>query len=184
MMLTLFKQLAGAFTWFIVVAPWEQAIRVRFGRHVRKLDAGVYVRIPLVDRVFKQSVRRRLSIIRPQTLTTKDRHVITCAAAVGFSIGDLEKLYDTLEAPNDTLENEVAGIISRFIGTRNLLDCKADELEKYVRENLHLEKYGLTGQEFYTTSFATSKTYRFITGDLVAWSRDAQLDMKEHGKES
>lgn len=179
MMFTLLKQLAQAFTWFVVVAPWEQAIRVRLGKHIRKLDAGIYIRIPFVDRVFKQSIRRRLSLIRPQTLTTSDGKVVTCAGAVGYSIGDLVKLYDTLESPNDTLENEVAAIVSRFIGGRPLKDATSPALEEFVRANLDLAKYGLTGQEFYTTSFAASKTYRFITGDLGTWQRDEQLNMKE-----
>jgi len=178
-MLAILKYLAQAFTWFVVVAPWEQAIRVRLGKHVRKLDAGFYVRIPFVDRVFKQSTRRRLGLIRPQTLTTADGHIITCAGAVGYAIGDLVKLYDTLESPNDTIENEVAAIISRFIGSRTLKEATSPALEQFVQDTLELTKYGLIGQEFYTTSFATTKTYRFITGEMSAWQRDEQLNMRE-----
>lgn len=168
--------------WFVVVAPWEQAIRVRLGKHTTKLHAGIYLRIPFVDRVFKQSIRRRLSIIRAQTLTTADGKVITCAGALGFAIGDLEKLYDTLESPNDTLENEVAAIISRFIGGAPLKDCTSPKLEEYVRENLDLTRYGLIGQEFYTTSFATAKTYRFVTGDMSVWSHDRSMKMDEESR--
>jgi hypothetical protein len=46
-------------------------------------------------------------------------------------------------------------------------------------EKMDLSKYGLTGQEFYMTSFATSKTYRFITGDMQQWPRDSQMSMAE-----
>src|SRR5690349_20949371 len=113
------QQIVRVFTWFVVVAPWEQALRVRAGKHVRKLDGGIYLSIPFLDRIFKQSVRRRINVLHPQTLTTMDRHVVTCAGAIGYSVGDLEKLYDTLEQPNDTIENEVKAIISDFIGSHS-----------------------------------------------------------------
>lgn len=179
MLLELFRHIAQVFTWFIVVAPWEQAIRVRLGKHVRLLTKGAYIRIPFMDRIFRQSSRRRLSIIRPQTLTTSDGKVVSCAGAVGFAVNDLLKLYDTLENPNDTIECEVAGIISRFIGARTLRECTSPALEAYVRENLHLDKYGLSGQEFYTTSFATARTYRFITGEMGMWRTDDRMTMVE-----
>lgn len=179
MMLSIFKQLTQTLTWFVVVAPWEQAIRVRLGKHVRRLEAGTYLRIPFVDRVFKQSVRRRLSMVRPQTLTTMDRRVVTCAGAIGYSIGDLVKLYDTLESPNDTIENEVAGLVARFIGQTALSGITAKNLEEFVMAHLNLSKYGLEGQEFYLTSLATSKTYRFITGGMDSWTRDSPISMEE-----
>lgn len=34
----LLEQLFGLFRWFFVVAPWEQAIRVRAGKHARRYD--------------------------------------------------------------------------------------------------------------------------------------------------
>lgn len=173
-----FQNLTRLFTWFVVVAPWEQALRVRMGKYVKKLNAGIFCRIPFVDRVFKQSIRRRMSILRPQTLTTMDRHVVTCAGAIGYSVGDLHKLYDTLECPNDTIENEVQAIISDFIGSHNLKDCGSLEIQKRVMEKLDLSRYGLEGQEFYMTSFATSKTFRFITGEMAQWSRDSQMNME------
>lgn len=179
MLTTIIQQFVRFFTWWIVVAPWEQAIIVRLGKRVRKVEAGIYLRIPFIDRVFKQSVRRRLNVLRTQTLTTADRHVITLAGAIGFSIGNLELLYDTLESPNDTIENEVCALVSQFIGSKELKECASTDLEKHVMENLHLESYGLKGQEFYVTSFATSKAYRFIMGDMAAWNRDSQMNMAE-----
>jgi hypothetical protein len=177
MLYSLFRQLAQCFSWFVVIAPWEQAIRVRLGKTVTLLGAGWAVRIPFIDRVYRQSIRRRLALIRPQTLTTADRHVITLAGAVGFEVADLLRLYDTLEAPNDTIENEVAALVAKFIGARTLHECTSQALEEYVMVHLNLSRYGLAGQEFYTTSFATCKTYRFINGEFSTWSRDSGISM-------
>jgi regulator of protease activity HflC (stomatin/prohibitin superfamily) len=179
---TLIQQISRALTWFFTVAPWEQAILVRLGKHTKVLGAGIYFRIPFVDRIFKQSVRRRINTIKAQTLTTRDGKVVTCSGAVGYRIGDLGKLYDTLESANMTIENEVSGIIAAYIGSRNLHECQSRQLEEFVAEKLDLSKYGLEGQEFYVQSFAASKTYRLITGEIgQSWQADASLCLtQEH----
>lgn len=179
MLTTFFRQLMQVMTWFVVVAPWEQAIRVRLGKNKRLLSPGFYVRIPFVDRVFKQSVRRRIHVITPQTLTTMDRKIVICGGAVGFAIDDLCKLYDTLESPNDTISSEVAGLISKFIGSKTLTQCTAKNIEAFVAEHLDLMQYGLSGQEFFLMSFASMKAYRFITGEIPYWCKDGQLSMAE-----
>lgn len=171
------KTIAQLFTWFVVIAPWEQAIRVRMGKKTTLLSGGWCLTIPFVDRIYKQSVRRRLRQLRPQTLTTLDRHVVSCTGAIGFYVKDLNKMYDTLESPNDTIESEVCALVAEFIGSKTLKECIALELEAFVRKGMDLSKYGLSGDEFYLTSFATCKTYRFITGDLVSWNHDAGMNM-------
>ena len=85
----LLQQIGRMFVWLVIVAPWEQAIRVRLGRRVRLLPAGAYLVIPFIDRVYRQTIRRRLSIIPPQTLTTRDGKSVTLGSAVGYSIVDL-----------------------------------------------------------------------------------------------
>lgn len=181
MLTELLKYIGQLFSWFVVIAPWEQAIRVRLGKHTKLLSAGWYIKIPFADKIYKQSVRRRLRQIRPQTLTSLDRHVITCSGAVGYYVKDLEKLYDTLESPNDTIENEIAAIISQFVGGRNLKECSSKELELFVKERMDLSRYGLSGDEFYLTSFSTCKTYRFITGEMGSWHHDSGMSMAPEG---
>lgn len=175
----MFRQLIQLMTWFIVIAPWEQAIRIRMGKRRRLLEPGFYIRIPFIDRIFKQSVRRRLHIITPQTLTTRDGKIVICGGAVGFSITDLFKLYDTLESPNDTIANEVAGIVAEFIGAHRLEECRVRAIEEFVMGKLDLSRYGLSGQEFILTQFAVTRAYRFITGEIPGYSRDCQMTMSE-----
>lgn len=180
------QYLAKCLVWLTVVAPWEQAMRVRLGKKVKLLNAGWHVCVPFVDVVHKQSIRRRINIIQAQTLTTKDRKVVTCAGAVGYAIADLQKLYDTLESPNGTIEKEVAGLISQYIGENNLDGCSSVGMEAYVAQRLCLERYGLIGQQFYVVSFATTaKTYRLITGDMASWVADGGIHMpsqQSHGR--
>lgn len=182
MLSSIIQQLGRALSWFFTVAPWEQAILVRGGKKAMTLGPGWYVKIPFLDRIFKQSIRRRINAVRAQTLTTLDGRVVTCSGAIGYQIGDLGRLYDTLESANMTIENEVAGIIAQYIGARNLADCHSRDLEAFVASRLDLKKYGLDGQEFYVQSFAVSKTLRLITGEIgSSWQSDSGLCLtQEH----
>lgn len=163
-------QLGRLFTWLLIVAPWEQALRVRWGRHVRLLNGGTYIRIPFIDRVYRQSVRRRLSIIPPQTLTTKDGRAITVGAAIGYAIVDLRKLYDTLHDAADTIQSAVSARVASYVATHTFDECRPEQIEAHVRDGLTLGEYGLGSTEFYITNFAAVKTYRFITGEMRSWS--------------
>lgn len=158
------------------MAPWEQALRVRAGKHVKKIEAGIYLKIPFIDKIFKQSTRRRLSMIRPQTLTTKDGHTITLSGALGYNILDIEKLFETLHHPEDTLEAEVTSLVAEYIVQNDLAQCSPDVIEAYVRGKMNLEKYGLGEQQFFLSSFTRVRTYRLITGDIPSWSRGSDLD--------
>lgn len=178
-MIELLKYIGQVFTWFVIVAPWEACIRVRLGKNAALLGPGFYLRIPFVDRVFKQSIRRRPSIIRPQTLTTRDMHVVTVSGALGYAISDMVKLYDTLECAHDTIENEVAGRVARFIGATDRIECTSLAIEAALAGQLDLKRYGLSGEEFLVTSLASAKTYRLIMGDFPSWSNDSVLHMKE-----
>lgn len=172
----LIHQLSRLFTWIIIVAPWEQALRVRLGKRVRKLGPGWYWCIPFMDRVYRQSIRRRLSLIAPQTLTTKDRVAITVSGSIGYSIKDLERLYNTLHDAAETIETEAAAIVAGFIATHTMEECSPPLIEEHVRGKLKLQNYGLSTGEFWITSFASVKTYRFITGEFRSWSRAEALN--------
>jgi hypothetical protein len=63
------RLLGGAAFW-VVVLPWQQALRVRGGRHVRLLKPGIYLKVPILDVVQVESVRRRTSMVPIQTLST------------------------------------------------------------------------------------------------------------------
>lgn len=176
----LFHAIGRMFAWFVSVAPWEQALRVRFGRHVRLLGPGFYVRFPFVDRVYRQSVRRRLSIIRPQTVTTKDGKAISLSGSVGYSVSDLRQLYNTLHDASDTIEAEVCAKVSDYVARHTLDECTPSVLEAHVRSTLDLERYGLDAKEFYISNFAVVRTFRLITGEFHAWSRGDGIDTSAH----
>lgn len=146
---------------WVVISPWEQGLRVRLGKHVRVLGAGVHLRIPGLDVVHIQSVRRRISTIGTQTLTTTDDRTITVAGSLGYEIADIEKLYRGLHHAEDTLQQLGRRAIAKYVTIHQLSDCTPRQLEGLADE-LAFEEYGLHNPELAITDFAVVKTYRLI----------------------
>lgn len=165
-----------AFTWFVMVSPWEKGVRVRAGKHMREMQPGIHLRIPFLDRFYRQSIRRRSVLIPAMTLTTSDGHTLTVGAFFWYEIKDILAIYNTLHDAHDTIESEVSGVMSKYIISHTREECEAVRLSGYVLENLDLGKYGIDGLDFAIANHAEHKTYRLITGETRQWSGAERLN--------
>jgi hypothetical protein len=162
--------------WWVVVAPWEQVIRVRLGKHIKVLNAGVHVKLPVLDVIYKQSIRRRVTATHAQTNTTRDGKVITVSAQVTYEISNLELLYRTLHHAEATLQAELQAAMSEYLVCRNANEITPGHMQSHVRDSVDFSRYGLEKVEIHVTNFATAKTYRLITGEIYGWSEGDSLD--------
>ncbi len=164
------RQFGRLFRWWIIVLPWDQAIRVRLGKHTRVLQPGIYWRIPYIDLVFQQTIRRRSSRNDMQTLTTEDGHTITLASQMLYEINDIEKLYQSLHNPEDTLTALVQASIAAFVARRPLATVRPETIETYLSDTVDFDAMGLNGVEFYVTNFAVVRTYRLLMDTVREWN--------------
>lgn len=164
------------FTWWVTVDPWEQGLRVRFGKKTTLLSPGVHLRIPIIDQIFKQTVRRRFSAVPTQTLTTADGKTVTVAGSLGYTIIDLERLYATLHHAEATLEAEAQGIISDYIIRMEYEGFTPSALQAFVEDNLDFECYGIGSPEFIITTFVQVKTIRLLMGEPRDYTTGATLN--------
>ncbi len=184
----LFTQLSSVFKdmfqWWVLLAPWEQALRVRRGKTVKKLGGGIHFRIPLLDRFFVQSVRLRITDCPLQTITTLDGKTITLKAQLGYRIENLKLLYDTLHDAEGTVMNIVQMIIADHVCANDVQDLLplqiAEALQLPLTERLAL--YGLGGVNLSITDFAIVKTYRLITQDIWVNSGRGLDTFSYHGE--
>lgn len=153
---------------WIIIQPWESALRVRFGKHIKKLSGGVYLRLPYFDAIYIQENRLRVCTMSMQTLTTKDGETITIEAAVGYSISDLEKLYNTLYAPESTIENIIKSTIADYITSKNSDEVRPADIEEQAQQKISEQDYGLKFSYVKILSFARVKTFRLIQDS--SWS--------------
>jgi len=157
-----FQWLIDSLKIWVIIQPWETAIRVRMGKQTKILTKGIFFRIPYLDSVFVQESRLRIIQMSLQTLTTKDLSAITIEGAIGYSITDIGKLYNTLYQPETTISNIVKSKIAAYIFTRNQNAIFPSELEKEIMENLQELDYGIDIQYFRVQNFAIVKTFRLI----------------------
>lgn len=161
------------FEWWVVVAPWEQALRVRLGRHVRKLESGWHFRIPLIDRIYLQSVRRRYVNLPMQTLTTRDGKTITIAGALAYAIGDIEKLYQTLHHAEGTLISTAMAAIASMVHESDSKECKPADIVQRVASELKFAQCGIADVELSILDFAIVRTFRIMQSDRWLGGGDA-----------
>lgn len=148
--------------WWVVVMPWEQAIFVRGGKKVKVLRAGWYFKIPFVDYVYPQTIRLRMMDVPMQTLSTLDGTTVSIKMAIGYSIGDIFKLYNSLSHPETTLQTSAMGAAAEYITQRAIIAMKPKELEEYVESHLRSKDWGLKDLSVKMTSQVSVKTYRLL----------------------
>lgn len=153
--------------WWFVVEPWEQAIRVRFGKHVRLMHAGVHFRIPFFDVVYKQNVRRRVSGIPVQTLTASDGVPVTIHGSVGYRICDVLKLQQTLHDAEVSVQQELQGLVTNYVVSHPASECTPAKIIEAVKATVNLSKYGLNDVDFFLTGYVCNvPTFRLIQDSM------------------
>ena len=160
-------------TWWVVLAPWEQAIRVRLGKHVVLLNAGIHLRIPLIDKIYIQSIRLRLLSTHTQTLTTQDGKILTVGAALGYSVKDIVKLYQTIHFPEETLRNLVASRIAQCVAQHHSDHITPEFIGSEVSKGVDFCQWGLEAGVVQITDFAFMRAYRLIMDGRMVYNGTA-----------
>lgn len=154
------KQLGQIFQWWIVIAPWEEGLRVRLGRRITILHAGPHLRVPFIDAVYVQSTRRRIVNLPIQTVTTRDGKTLTFSGTLGYSIADVLKLYSTLHHAHDTIQNFALQALAERVSVEDAERLSAGALGSLT---LDLAPYGISETKISVTDFAFVRTYRLIS---------------------
>lgn len=163
----LLQFLQTALTWWFIVEPWEQAIRVRFGKHTALFGPGAHVRIPYFDRIYVQNVRRRVMALGTHTMTTRDGETITVSGSLGYKITDVLKLHQTLNDAEATVTQQVQGLVAKYVATHSANDCTPERLMECVNSMLPLTQYGLGEADFFLQGYiARLPTFRLIQDGL------------------
>lgn len=157
-----FQWILDAVKIWIIVQPWQTGIIVRNGKKTRKVSSGIFFRLPYFDSVFIQENRLRVSNLAMQTLTTKDLKTISLNSSYGYSIVDIEKLYDTLFHPEITVSNIAMSEVAEYIYERNLEEINTKEIEFFVLNKLKEKDYGLSFEYYRLSNFAVVRTFRLI----------------------
>jgi len=172
-----FEYIFNVFKIWVIIQPWEKGLRVRLGNKIKRLESGIYFKIPYFDSIYVKEYRLKMLQLPIQTLTSKDNQTITINTCLGYSITDIEKLYNSVCHPEGVLSNIAMSEVSGFISKNNLESVNTENLEKLIIKTLNEQDFGLKLEYFKITNFAVVKTFRLIQ-DGQSWIENG-LDLNE-----
>lgn len=175
-------RLLGAAAFWVIVQPWQQGLRTRAGRHARLLGPGLYLKLPVLDQVRVESVRRRSAMLPTQTLSTADGHSLTVGAVIFYRIENLERLFCGLHHAEDTISQTGQGLVAQEVFSAARDDLKPDGLAARLSVKLQgaLTRYGLAEVEFQVTDFAYVRAIRLMQDSR--WSHGAALNTEDQAR--
>lgn len=163
----IFREIKNMLVWWMIVGPWEEALRVRSiplrPQTVTLLKPGPAWAFPFIDKVYAQDMRKRVSDMPVQTLTTSDGKVLTIKCNLGYKIRNLRKLYDTLLHAEDSLVELVTGYVADYAYQHDS-GFTPGELCVAVVDKVNFTQYGLSNVTLMVTDFAYARTLRIIQG--------------------
>lgn len=171
----------GARPW-VVIAPWERALRVRAGKRVKVLAEGFHCKLPFVDRVIVVETRSRTNETGRQTITKRESEEVTFSGSVEFFVEDIELMFMSVNRPSDYVRNAARNCMAKAVRSSFSHDIAELGLEATRLLEEKLECKGLGVNEICFSEYAVVRTYRFI-GDHVANYTDDRLDQKFEGSQ-
>lgn len=177
---TFFSVFGRPLQWWVVIAPWEQGILVRLGKVAATLAPGIHFRVPFLDRIYVQSVRRRTLISTNLTATTLDGKTITFTLATDFYISNIRKLFDSLSGPEATIGSRAASAATLFISTNERGAISPATIGTEATSAIETGDWGIAGVVCTVMTFSESRAYRIMSNDYQCGVGLFNLDDKEH----
>jgi len=180
-----FSTIAQAFSkplqWWVVIAPWEQGLRVRLGKTSIVLRSGIHFRIPWLDRVYVQSIRERTIIETNQTATTRDGRTVTFSLATNFRIYDIQRLFDSLSSPEITIGSRAIASATSFIATHERAEIDPESIGQASTAGVQLGDWGIADVLSTVTAFSEARTYRIMTNEYRTGTNLWNIDTNDSG---
>lgn len=162
-----------SFQFWVTIAPWEAALRVRLGKHAVKLGPGIHIRVPFLDRMFIVATRPRTIISVGQTITTRDLQPLTINVAVTYAVADVAVLYMACSNPEESLLCRVQGEISDFVAGLDRVELSSRIIEDAIGPKVPNSEWGLSEVRLMITTFTYAKPLRILNSE---WRSLSNLD--------
>jgi hypothetical protein len=146
---------------WVTVMPWERAIRIRLGKHVREFEAGIHFRFPHLDEYVIVNTRLRVVTTGMQTISTRDGKTVSAALSIGFFMENPLESFKKVAFPEPTVAAYGGTLISKYISERNLHEIDLIALREAILGELGT--FGGIRFEFVAViDFVVVKTYRLL----------------------
>jgi regulator of protease activity HflC (stomatin/prohibitin superfamily) len=163
------------------VEEWERAIVMRFGRFRRVRGPGLFLLLPLADRVAKVvDLRTRVSDFTAETTLSRDSVTITVDALCFWLVWDAEKAVSEVEEYEDAVILSAKTALRSAIGENDLTVFleRGEEIERRIRETVDKKttEWGITVQHIEITDVKVPEALQ------DSLSRLAQAEREKEGR--
>lgn len=148
--------------WWVIVQPWERAVRTRRGMNAEIVEAGLHFKIPVIDEVIVVNNRLRIAVFPSQTITTNDGKTVTVAGVVGFRITDPLAALMAMRQPEMTCAAFAQASVASYIAARSLSEIAVADLQESARRDIEGRASGMKFDFVNVVDFAAVKTIRLL----------------------
>lgn len=147
-----------------IVQPWEEGLRVRFGRYTTPIHPGTYFHIPFFDDYHVRDIKPRVINLPNQTIKTADDKVLTVSAAMAYQVVEVSKTFTEVYDHEDSLINMTMGQLADYIATHTAAECTIAAIRPSVERVVRREakKWGVEVQDIYLTDLAEVAVLRLL----------------------
>lgn len=178
--ISLIQQFFHVLVPFYTIDEWEGAIVLRFGQYNRTVGPGLYMKIPIIETVWKHTVIIQSIDIPPQSLTTADGKNVVVKGIIRFSIFDIKIFLTTITEPKDVLMDTTGGIIRDIVEQTewnrliNIDKKLTHEVSGFVK------KWGIKVDKVTLTDLQIANSIRIISDGVHQSSRIVPMGGEEN----
>lgn len=150
------------FQFWLIVQPWDRALRTRLGRNPRVLAEGIHWKIPLVDTVQVVSTQQQTYPFPSQTLWSADGRPVTVAGLIKFRIVDPCASQMAMKEPETICAAQAQTAVTEYVSERSVADMRLGELRQTIFDALVGAVPGIEFDEVAITEFGAFRTLRLL----------------------
>ncbi len=158
--------------------PWESAVRVRGGKHVKLCGPGVHLKIPAYDSVYVHNVRRYSSTLPAITLSSADGRVFVASCMLSYVVTDVLKMHTSVNNPSGVLQQRILQKMSEFFISSSGQQVNPASLQTFV-SSIKSDDLGVGDIEVSVANFASVTTVRVINDEMHSRWHDSGPDVEK-----
>ena len=179
-LITLLQEFWQQLSPFYIIDLWEKGLHLRFGKFHTISDAGIHLKIPFFDSVWKQTVVTQSIQLHPQSITSLDYKNIVVRAIVRYDICDTFLFLTQLAHPTDVMIDTTGSMIREIIEERNWEDLVDIENELTEKIGAKLKQWGINIERVTLTDLAEIDSIRLISDSETNNKSAVVLQNLEH----
>lgn len=131
-----------------IVTQDQRGLYMRLGKYIRTVEPGLHLKIPIVDRIIRVSVRERQGYIQHVDAMTQDNVIMRISLQYTYLITDPKRYRLEVQDPDTIIKEFVQGKLRDIVNTISMNDLmrKRMDLGQRITEDLSGKElgYGIT----------------------------------------